>query len=70
MRVEPYPGAPLSPRESQVIAMLADGLTHAQVADRLHIGRNTVKHHTSSILARLDAPNMTAAVARWVRQGH
>jgi DNA-binding NarL/FixJ family response regulator len=52
---------PLTPRELEVLALLAHGLKNAEIADRLFIGERTVKFHVSSILAKLGADNRTEA---------
>lgn len=53
---------PLSEREREVLALLAEGLTNAQVAARLVISPGTVKAHTANIFRKLDAANRTQAV--------
>ena len=60
---------PLSPRESEVLAMLAEGLGNKMIAARLGITENTVKFHVSSIMEKLEAGSRTEAVARGLRQG-
>ena len=52
----------LSARERQVLALVADGLTDAQVARRLGLRPATVSKHLSRIYARLSVANRTAAV--------
>jgi DNA-binding NarL/FixJ family response regulator len=52
---------PLTPRELEVLALLARGLPNKEIADSLYIGERTVKFHVSSILAKLDAGNRTEA---------
>lgn len=54
----------LTPRELEVLRLLADGLTNAQVAKALVIAPGTVRAHTASIYGKLDAANRTQAVAR------
>ena len=60
---------PLTARESEVLAMLAEGLGNKIIAGRLGISENTVKFHVSSILDKLEAGSRTEAVARGLRQG-
>src|SRR6187399_1958 len=60
---------PLTPRESEVLAMLAEGIGNKIIAGRLGISENTVKFHVSSIMEKLDAGSRTEAVARGLRQG-
>lgn len=54
----------LSKRENEVLALVAEGLTNAEVADRLHISQNTVKFHLQNIFQRLGVTNRTEA-SRW-----
>jgi DNA-binding NarL/FixJ family response regulator len=53
---------PLSPREMEVLALLAEGLSNQEVADRLTIAPGTVKNHVSNILAKLGVRDRTQAV--------
>lgn len=69
-RTQPYPGLPLSPRENELMALFAAGNTYAEAAFAMGITRWTVKNHATSILVRMDRPNITSAVAAWCRQGH
>ena len=59
----------LTPREIQVLELLAEGLPNKAIAARLDISDQTVKFHVSSICAKLGASNRTAAVRRAVRRG-
>jgi DNA-binding NarL/FixJ family response regulator len=60
---------PLTPREVQVLELLAEGLPNKAIADRLQISDQTVKFHVSSISGKLGAKNRTDAVRRAVRRG-
>jgi two-component system, NarL family, nitrate/nitrite response regulator NarL len=60
---------PLTPREQEVLELLAEGLSNQSIAARLAISGHTVKFHVSSICAKLGADNRTDAVRRAVRQG-
>jgi len=60
---------PLTPREVQVLELLAEGLPNKAIASRLKISDQTVKFHVSSISAKLGAANRTDAVRRAVRRG-
>jgi len=54
--------AELSPRERDVLRLMALGSTNRQIALRLHLSPDTVKQHTSSVYRKLDARNRAAAV--------
>jgi DNA-binding NarL/FixJ family response regulator len=60
---------PLTPREIQVLELLAEGLPNKAIAARLHISDQTVKFHVSSISGKLGAANRTDAVRLAVRRG-
>jgi DNA-binding NarL/FixJ family response regulator len=51
----------LSPREQQVLALLADGLRTAEIGDRLRISAVTVRRHVSSLVAKLGVADREAA---------
>lgn len=59
----PLPEA-LSPREQEVLALLSQGLSNQQIAERLIISLNTAKRHVKHLLAKLAVTNRTQAVAR------
>ena len=60
---------PLTPREIQVLELLAEGLANKAIAERLGISDQTVKFHVASIYGKLGAANRTDAVRRAVRRG-
>jgi DNA-binding NarL/FixJ family response regulator len=60
---------PLTPREIEVLELLAEGLPNKAIAERLRISDQTVKFHVSSISGKLGAANRTDAVRRAVRRG-
>jgi len=60
---------PLTPREIEVLAALADGATNKVIARRLGISFHTVKFHIASILDKLDADSRTEAVTKAARLG-
>jgi DNA-binding NarL/FixJ family response regulator len=53
---------PLSARELEVLALLAEGLSNREIADRLYIAAGTVKNHVSNILSKLNARDRTQAI--------
>src|SRR5262252_4959667 len=59
----------LTPREVQVLELLAEGLANKAIAERLGISDQTVKFHVASISGKLGAVNRTDAVRRAVRRG-
>jgi DNA-binding NarL/FixJ family response regulator len=59
----------LTPREVQVLELLAEGLPNKAIAVKLQISDQTVKFHVSSISGKLGAKNRTDAVRRAVRRG-
>lgn len=65
---DPRP-AGLSPREHDVLELLAEGLPNKLVADRLGISEHTAKFHINAIFDKLGATSRTEAVVRAVRLG-
>ena len=59
----------LSPRELQVLALVADGATNREAGARLHLSEATVKTHLLSIYAKLGVGDRAAAVAEGFRRG-
>ena len=59
----------ISEREKEVLQLIADGLSPAEVAGRLYISVKTVKNHLTSIYQKLDSRDRTQAVVRAVRMG-
>jgi DNA-binding CsgD family transcriptional regulator len=55
--------AQLTRRELDVLALVADGLTNAEIAQRLFVSRRTVDHHVSAILRKLQVPTRARAIA-------
>jgi len=60
------PGARLSPREREVLALVREGLPNRQIARRLGIAERTVKVHLTSVFRQLGVPDRTSA-ALWAR---
>jgi ATP/maltotriose-dependent transcriptional regulator MalT len=67
--VEPELYEALTPRELEVLEVLAQGLSNRAIASRLVISEHTVKFHVSAIFGKLGAENRTDAVRRGVRLG-
>ena len=59
----------LSPREIEVLRMIAEGLGNKEIASKLRISDHTVKFHISSIFAKLGASSRTEAVTIGIRGG-
>src|SRR5438128_1516404 len=59
----------LTPREIEVLRLLAAGLGNKEIASRLAISEHTVKFHVSSIMGKLGAASRTEAVTLGIRHG-
>jgi DNA-binding CsgD family transcriptional regulator len=70
-RVAPEAGAgvPLTPRELEVLALLAEGASNKLIARCLGISTHTAKFHVASLIEKLDAVSRTDAVAHAARLG-
>ena len=60
---------PVTPREREVLSLLATGLTNREIAERLVVSEHTVHRHVTNLLRKLGLPSRTAAAAHAVRQG-
>jgi DNA-binding CsgD family transcriptional regulator len=60
---------PLTPREVQVVALVAAGLTNRIIGRRLKISLHTVHFHVEGIVSKLNAKNRAGAAAEAVRRG-
>jgi DNA-binding NarL/FixJ family response regulator len=68
-RAEAARSPALTPREREILAMLAEGLPNKSIAARLGISDHTVKTHLEAIFDKLGASTRAEAVARGVRMG-
>ena len=59
----------VTPREREVLRLLAEGLTNRQIAERLVVSEHTVHRHVTNILRKLGVTSRTAAAAHAVRSG-
>jgi DNA-binding NarL/FixJ family response regulator len=59
----------LTPREREVLQLLAEGLPNKTIASRLNISEHTVKFHVNAIMTKLGAQSRTDAVMRATRSG-
>lgn len=60
---------PLTPREVEVLQLLAEGLTNRRIGERLRISEHTAKFHVNAILGKLGAQSRSEAVAQAARLG-
>jgi len=67
--VTPAPTEELTPRERDVLQLMAEGLANKAIAQRLGISDHTVKFHVNAILGKLGAQSRTEAVVRATRLG-
>lgn len=67
--VRDHSAVPLSPREREVLGMIASGLPNKEIAYRLGIAESTVKFHVASVMTKLNAGSRAEAVALGIRQG-
>lgn len=63
------PGGPLSPREREVLALIARGMTNKQIAEQLVISEHTARNHVTSILDKLGLSRRAEAAAYAARFG-
>lgn len=62
-------GPELSPRERDVLSLLADGCDNAEIAGRLYVSPSTVKNHVARVLEKLGVDNRVQAATFAVREG-
>jgi DNA-binding NarL/FixJ family response regulator len=56
----------LTPRELEVLRMISDGLSNAEVASRLHLSVHAIKFHLAGIYRRLSVANRTEAAVMYL----
>ena len=66
----PSADSPLTPRELDVLRLIADGVGNVEIGERLHIGLGTVKGHIRDILEKLSAADRTQAAVNALRRGY
>jgi len=71
LRPRPAPALvePLTPREMEVLQLVAEGLTNRRIGERLGISEHTAKFHVNAILGKLGAQSRSEAVAQAARLG-
>lgn len=52
----------LTPRELEILALIADGLSNREISERLYVSENTVKTHSANLFTKLNARRRTQAV--------
>jgi len=62
-------GTALTPRELDVLRLVAHGLGNKEIAAELALSTHTVKYHLASVLAKLGVRSRTEAVSRGIRTG-
>ncbi|QFG22310.1 response regulator transcription factor [Actinomadura sp. WMMB 499] len=68
-RTDPQALPDLTPREREVLVLVAAGLSNQEVAARLHVGVTTVKTHVAALLAKTGCPNRIRLAVFAVRAG-
>ena len=59
----------LTPRETELLQLIVDGLSNKAIADRLSLSENTIKYHIKNILQKLGVQNRTEAATQALRSG-
>lgn len=68
-QVEPTEPCPLTPREREILILVAEGNTNAEIARKLYISEKTVQTHRSNMLDKLSIHDRTELVRYAIRQG-
>lgn len=63
------PPSPLTPRESEILALIAEGLSNKAIARKLNISAHTVKYHLEAVFAKLAVNSRAEALSRGLRRG-
>ncbi len=63
------PEPSLTPRETEVLGLLAEGMANKEIAAQLSFSTHTAKFHVESLLRKLDAANRAEAVREGIRRG-
>ncbi|MDX1435333.1 MAG: response regulator transcription factor [Anaerolineales bacterium] len=65
----PKSDAHMTPREKEILALVAEGMTNRKIAQKLSVSENTVKYHLRNIMQKLGAQNRTEAVTIAIQSG-
>ncbi|HEX4683528.1 MAG TPA: LuxR C-terminal-related transcriptional regulator [Gemmatimonadaceae bacterium] len=60
---------PITPRQIDILRLVAKGMSNAEIAERLELSEHTVKRHVANLLMKLDLPSRAAAAAYAAREG-
>ncbi|MGO9884528.1 MAG: response regulator transcription factor [Solirubrobacteraceae bacterium] len=66
---DPSSASDLTPREFEILGLIARGMDNPEIARTLFLSQHTVKNHVSSILVKLQVENRVQAAVRAVRRG-
>ena len=63
------PHETLTPRQREVLQMVAEGKTNSEIAERLHISPRTVENHRAALMQKLGIQNQTELIRHAIRHG-